>query len=189
MAIRLATPKDAAAITAIYTPFVTDTVVTFEKIAPTVAEMAQRIQSTLPQFPYLVWEEQGVVVGYAYAGRAGVRQGFDWSCELSVYLAPAARGKGIGKQLYQALLSLLTAQGYHCAVGRVALPNDSSERLHQALGFAAVGVHEKIGFKRGQWIDLKLYQKQLQPKGALPSTIQPITAVYDSVMADHLRRK
>lgn len=177
MRIRFARPEDAAALLAIYTPYVTSTCITFETEVPSAEEFAARISHTFPQYPYLVCEEEGKPVGYAYAGRYGARAAYDWSTELSVYLAPNARQKGYGKALYRLLLQLLTAQGYCAAYGRIALPNDASCRLHEQFGFRTIGVEQKVGFKQGQWVDLICYEKPLCAQEGEPAPIRPVTEI------------
>ena len=104
--------SDAAAIRAIYQPYVTETAITFEVDVPTVQEFESRITKTLPQFPYLVAEVDGKVVGYAYASTYYARAAYDWTTELSIYVAKEARGQGIGSALYTALEEELQARGY-----------------------------------------------------------------------------
>lgn len=127
--IRPVRPEDAAALAAIYAPY-TATCITFESPAPPAEEFAGRIAAVSAHYPWLVCERDGAPIGYAYAHRFRERAAYDWDAELSVYLAPEARGRGVGKALYSALLSLLTLQGFINAYGTVAVPNVPSERLH-----------------------------------------------------------
>lgn len=101
--LRVATVEDAKAIQAIYAPYVETTAITFEEVVPSVEEFEGRIQKTLENFPYLVLEEDGEVVGYAYAGRFSARAAFDWSTEVSIYISLHHQRKGYGKLLYAAL--------------------------------------------------------------------------------------
>lgn len=136
----------------------TDTAVTFEYDPPSAEEMARRIAAA---HVWLVAETDGEVVGYAYGGPFGTRAAFNWTCEVSVYLAPGSRGKGLGRQLYTELLGQLRERGLHVAISGIALPNDASVALHESLGFRLVGVYEEVGYKFGEWHDLARYQLRL----------------------------
>ena len=124
MMIRPVQLSDAAAIRAIYQPYVTDTAITFEVDVPTVQEFESRITKTLTKFPYLVAEVDGKVVGYAYASTYYARAAYDWTTELSIYVAKEARGKGIGSALYSALEVELQARGYLRFLACIAVPNE-----------------------------------------------------------------
>ena len=135
MSIRVATAEDAAAIRSIYAPIVERTFITFETEPPSLEEMRQRIVTTLETLPWLVYlDDTGAVAGYAYAGKHGERQAYQWSVNVSVYLREDARGHGIGRKLYQSLLPMLTALGYYQAFAGIALPNSASVALHEGLG-------------------------------------------------------
>lgn len=151
--IRLATPADA--------PYVRDTVITFEQTVPTVAAFAARIEQIAAVYPYLVYERDGAIGGYAYAHALRERQAFGWAAELSIYLAPTAQGRGVGTVLYRCLLALLEKQGLRRLYGCVTLPNARSERLHDRLGFARVGVWQDVGWKKGGWHDVGWYEKHI----------------------------
>lgn len=168
MNIRCATAADAADCVAIYAPFVRDTVISFEDVAPDIDEMAARIARLTASHGWLVGEENGRVVGFAYAGVFRQRQAWQWVCETSIYLAPAAMGRGLGRQLYAALLSHLTECGYRVAIGCIALPNEASTRLHEAVGFQSMGVFRRVGFKFDTWIDVAWYQAELGSGTATP---------------------
>lgn len=152
---------DAAAIQAIYAPVVRDTAISFEIEPPSVAEMAERIAATLPIFPYLVLAEAEEIVGYAYAGRHASRAAYRWSADVSIYVASGAHRTGGGRQLHTSLLGILRRQGFHRAFAGIALPNDASVGLHEALGFRAVGVYEQVGYKHGAWRDVGYWQISL----------------------------
>ena len=157
--IRDATAADAAAIAAIYAPLVTDTIVSFEEEPPSTAEMAQRIAAA---HVWLVAEEDGEVVGYAYAARFHPRAAYRWSAEASIYLAPEGRGRGVGKQLVTELLDRLRAMGFVNVFGGVALPNPASERLLESFGFKEVAHWEHVGFKFEAWHDVSWHQLTLR---------------------------
>jgi L-amino acid N-acyltransferase YncA len=160
-AIRDATPEDGAACAAVYAPYVTDTATTFEYEPPTPAEMAERIAKAQKDHAWVVAEDDGRVVGYAYAGRYKERAAYRWACEVSVYLEPGRRRGGTGRALYEALFERLIARGFRTAVAGMTLPNPASEGLHRALGFEPIGVYRGIGWKHGRWHDVAWTQKAL----------------------------
>ncbi len=163
--IRLATPDDAAALLAIYAPYI-ETSVTFEYVTPSLAEFRGRIESISGDYPYIVWEEDGVILGYAYAHRHMERAAYQWNAELSVYLDINARGNGLGTKLYTALIELLKLQGIRNVFGCVTLPNERSEALHRSMGFELVGTYSAAGYKNGRWQDVGWFQKAIAAHGA-----------------------
>ncbi len=146
---------------AIYAPYVEGTAITFETEVPTVADFAGRIEKTLEKFPYLVAEEEGRVVGYAYASTYYARAAYDWTVELSVYVAQEARGKGFGSLLYDALEEDLKARGFKNFLACIALPNPASLALHEKRGYEQVAHFKKVGYKFGTWHDIVWLQKSL----------------------------
>ena len=163
--IRRAAAGDAAALLDIYAPYIRDTAITFEYDVPAAEEFAARIGDIARTHPYLVCERDGRPVGYAYAHNIRERAAYDWAAELSVYLAPAAQGQGAGTALYRCLIDLLILYG--C----VTLPNEKSERLHEKLGFAPVGVWHGAGWKFGRWHDVGWLEKRLGGDGAAQPVI------------------
>lgn len=161
--LRPATPADAAACRGIYAPYVHDTTVTFETEVPAVEEFAGRIRRAQERHDWLVAELDGRIVGYAYAGPVKDRAAYHWSCEVSVYLDPGARGNGLGGALYRELFSHLEAKGFRRLLAIIALPNDASVALHRSLGFREAGRLERIGFKHGRWLDVAWLQADLGP--------------------------
>ncbi|HKJ11455.1 MAG TPA: GNAT family N-acetyltransferase [Ornithinimicrobium sp.] len=153
--------SDAAACAQIYAPYVRETVVTFEEVEPEATDFTTRIRTAQRQHAWLVAELSGRVVGYTYAGPYRPRVAYRFSCETSVYLDRAERGKGLGLTLYGALLERLTAMGYRTAVAGATLPNAASERLHETLGFQRVGVFNRVGYKFGRWCDVAWVQCDL----------------------------
>jgi phosphinothricin acetyltransferase len=151
---RMAHAGDAAAIAAIYAPYATDTVITFETEAPDTDEMRARIASIGRRYPWLVAEFGGELVGYAYASEYRTRKAYRWSIDVGVYLATAAHRKGIGRGLYARLFALLRAQGYVNAYGIITLPNAASVGLHEAMGFEPIGTYRHVGYKHGAWLDV-----------------------------------
>ena len=167
--IREATPADAAAIAAIYAPLVTHTVVSFEEEPPSAAEMADRIAAS---HAWLVAEQDGEVIGYAYAAPFHPRAAYRWSAEVSIYLAPDARGRGVGKQLVAALLERLEEIGFVNVFAGTALPNVASERLLESFGFKKIAHWEHAGFKRGAWHDVSWRQLTLQEPSVPPPELR-----------------
>jgi phosphinothricin acetyltransferase len=159
--LRSATVADAADIQAIYTPIVETTAISFEDIPPTTDEMAGRIKTFLQGYPFLVAEQGGAVLGYAYGSKHRERSAYRLSCDVTAYVAPSARGQGIGKRLYQALLPELAERGYHAAFAAITQPNVASVALHEAVGFTKVGVYHEVGFKFGRWHDVGWWQRIL----------------------------
>ena len=159
--VRDATAGDAEACRAIYAPYVRDTVISFESEPPTEAEMAARIAAANATHAWLVLEEDGDIVGYAYGGSFASRAAYRWSCEVSVYVDMGRHRTGAGRALYQALLPRLAEPGFHMAVAGMSLPNDASVALHRAMAFEPVGTWRRIGFKHGAWHDVAWTQRQL----------------------------
>jgi L-amino acid N-acyltransferase YncA len=142
--IRLATPADAAQVREIYAPFCEDSPVSFEVMPPSVAEIAGRIRALTQTYPWLVCERANKILGYAYACQHRERAAYRWAVDISVYVAPDRRGRGIGKGLLSALSALLRTQGFFRAYGGVALPNPASVGLLESSGFHPVGVYDKV---------------------------------------------
>ena len=170
--IRLASTDDADGIRAVYAPFV-DTPVTFEEEAPSCEAYRERIAEICEKYPCLVAEEDGRVVGFAYAHELRERIAFQWNAELSVYLAPAAQGQGAGSRLYAALIELLRLMGIKAVYGVVTSPNAASERLHRAFGFALMGVQPHAGFTCGAWHDVSWYVREIAPFEDAPAPPVP----------------
>ena len=178
MKLRLCTPADAAGIAAIYAPFcAADSVVSFEIVPPTAEEMAARITRLTATHPWLVAEtEAGAVAGYVYASPHHERAAYRWAVNVSAYLAPEHRGRGLGRTLYGALFAVLRELGYVRAYAGITLPNAASVGLHERLGFTLVGVYRGVGFKAGAWRDVGWWQHELQPPPAAPGEPRPFAA-------------
>ena len=173
MVLRFAVPADAPALRDIYVPYVENTPLTFEVAVPSQEEFLQRVSTTLRSYPYLVVQEEGEILGYAYASRVRSREAYDWSAELSIYVRQDCRGKGLGRRLYGCLLELLALQNVHIAYGLVALPNDASHGLHMAMGFRFLGRFAEMGYKMGAWRDIGWYEKVLTPAQVPPLPFIP----------------
>jgi L-amino acid N-acyltransferase YncA len=159
--IRDAVPTDAEAVAAIYAPYVTDSVVTFEEVPPTADEMGRRMRECAATYAWLVAEVDGRTAGYAYAHPLAARAAYRWSCEPSIYLDREQRGRGLGRALYSALLQRLTERGFRRAFTAITLPNPASERLHATMGFTLAGVWREVGWKAGAWHDVAHWQLSL----------------------------
>lgn len=179
MEIRSADPqRDAAACAEIYAPFVNDSPASFEEVAPTTADMARTIEQTSAGYPWLVAEDEGQIIGYAYATAHRSRAAYRWAVDLGIYLAEEHRGRGIGKRLCLRLLDQLADQGVHMAVVGITLPNAASVALAESLGFEPVGVYRRIGYKAGAWRDVGWWQRELLPPGERPpDELRPPTRI------------
>ena len=156
--IRACTTADAAAICDIYNPYVRETVITFEEAPVAPAEMARRIGEVTARFPWLVADEQGCIVGYAYATAWKARSAYRFSVETTVYVAPGSMRRGLGTELYSELLAALRRLDVHCAVGGIALPNPASVALHEKLGFEKIGQFVEVGRKLDRWVDVGYWE-------------------------------
>ncbi|MBZ2115654.1 GNAT family N-acetyltransferase [Streptococcus gordonii] len=161
MEIRLAKPSDARSLLDIYAAYVENTAITFEYEVPTIEDFAIRIEKTLEKYPYLVAEEDGVVLGYAYASTYYARAAYDWAVELSVYVSQDARGKGVGSKLYDALEEMLEQMGYIHFLACISLPNEASLAVHRKRGYQQVAYFPKIGYKFNRWHGIVWLQKSL----------------------------
>jgi L-amino acid N-acyltransferase YncA len=164
-AVRDAVPGDGAACAAVYRPYVTDTVITFEYEPPTADDMARRIAIAQERHAWVVLEADDRVVGYAYAAPVKDRAAYRWACEVSVYLEPGRRRGGAGRALYESLFERLAARGYRRLIAGMTLPNEASEGLHRALGFEPIGVQRRIGWKHDAWHDVGWVQRAIGDDG------------------------
>lgn len=190
MDLRMATTEDAAAVQAIYAPYVESTPASFELVPPTIVDMAGRIRERRRTHPWLVAEADGSVVGYAYGGRFAARPAYDWSVETTVYVARKAHRRGAGRALYTALLHLLAAQGYRQAMAGITLPNPASVALHERLGFVQVATFAGAGWKFGTDHDVGWWQRPLTPedvpRDGTPASPVPVTDLPAEVLASIL---
>lgn len=165
--------RDADAIAAIYAPYVADTVISFEDVPPTAAEMAARIERLTKTHAWVVAEHGGEILGYAYGCPHRERAAYRWATEVSVYVHPRHQRRGAGRALYETLFGLLADQGYRIGLAGIALPNDASVRLHEACEFEPVGVYRGIGFKHETWWDVGWWQRDLARDSGDGQTPQP----------------
>ena len=149
--VRIVRLSDAKAISEIYAPYVRDTVISFETVAPDEAEMAARISKISERLPWLAFEEAGEVLGYAYAGPHRERAAYQWSVDAGIYIGPKAHRRGAGRTLYSVLFEVVKRLGYHRVYGGITLPNAASVGLHEACGFKLIGIYPEVGFKFGKW--------------------------------------
>lgn len=180
MAIRLATVQDVPRILEIYGPYVENTAISFEYEVPSLGEFTERFLGITAQFPWLVWEEDGKVLGYAYGSLPFTRAAYQWSAAASIYLCPEAWGKGIGRQLYAALEELLQKQGYRKVYAIITTANEDSVAFHRAVGYRYTGTMPDCGYKFGNWYGTIWMEKDLNtwdvPPHA-PLSIQNITKI------------
>ena len=162
MGIRMATTADTAELLAIYSQYI-DTSITFEYTLPSRAEFSDRIAGILAEYPYLVWQEDGRILGYAYASAPFERAAYAWCAEPSIYLRQDARGRGIGKRLYAALEALLSQMGYQVSFAIITGENRTSLAFHRALGYEKCAEMVKCGLKFGRWLDVEWLEKRLNP--------------------------
>ena len=185
--IRFAAAADAPALLGIYGQYM-DTPITFECALPSEEAFRGRVAEYGAACPYLVWEEDGRILGYAYAHRLGERAAYQWSAELSIYLDRDSTGRGLGRRLYGALMELLRLQGVRTAYGCVTLPNAGSEGLHAAMGFRRTGTWHSAGFKCGAWRDVGCFEKAIAPYDPSPAPVRPIREVPAGAAAEILER-
>ena len=188
MNIRIATPEDAFAIQNIYRYYVDNTAITFELEVPSVEEFQERITKTLERYPYLVAEEDGEVIAYAYAGIFYDRRAYDWSAEMSVYVRHDRRGSGAGGRLYRALESLLAEMGILNlnACIAVALKEDeyltnASVDFHKHFGYKRVGEFHRCGYKFNRWYNMVWMEKMIGEHKSLQPEVKLFPEIQDKI--------
>ena len=162
MNIRKAAVADTKSLLKIYAPYVDHTAITFETEIPTEEEFAHRITQTLQHYPYLIAEENGVILGYAYATAYNTRAAYDWTAKVTVYIDREVKAKGIGTMLYHHLESELKKQNIVNLTACITAGNESSVRFHQKFGYKEVAYFPQIGYKFEQWHDVLWMQKEVQ---------------------------
>lgn len=170
LTVRAAELGDARRLSEIYEPYVLHTTVSYEYDPVSPEEFASRMKGIMEKYPYLVAEDEGKVVGFAYASPYHSRRAYDWSCELSVYVEEGCLGGGIGTLLYEKLLAVLREMNFCVAYSVIDIPNDASMALHRKFGFQKVGVFPDIAFKQGRWLTIAVLEKRLRnlPEVPLP---------------------
>ena len=160
--IRPATQTDTTAIARIYNYYIAGTIITFEEEPVTTVDMARRIENVQSALlPWLVAEQAGDILGFAYAGRWKDRSAYRFAVETTVYLEATMTGRGLGTRLYNSLLPVLSDRNIRTAIGGIALPNEASVALHEKLNFTKVAHFQKVGFKFNSWIDVGYWQRGL----------------------------
>lgn len=167
MYIRPTIPIDAAGIIEIYKDYVEKTSITFENTIPSISELALRIEQIRLKYPWLVAEEHGNMVGYAYATAYRDRIAYQWMAETSIYVLKDKQNTGLAQKLYNSLLELLTEQGIYKAYAVITIPNEKSIRFHEKMGFTHFATYKKVGYKLGTWHDVGWWEKEL----TLPNTV------------------
>lgn len=183
--IRMASPADAPAMLEIYAPYVRHTAITFEYDVPSIGEFSQRMESTLGFYPWLAAEENGRIIGYAYAGPFKARRAYKWAVETSIYVARDCRGRGVGRMLHNALEEILHRQGILNMCACIAVPHDredetltlGSVRFHEALGYRMVGRFDRCGCKFGRWYDMAWMEKHIGEHAEHPADVQGVGAI------------
>lgn len=165
MSIRAARESDIAAMLAIYGPYVEHTTYSFEYTVPAYDEFLTRFREHVARFPWLVWEEEGRVLGYCYAGAPWSRAAYSWCAEASVYLAQEARGRGIGRALYERLEEILARQGYRLVYAIITEENAGSVAFHRRMGYRDRAVFPGCGYKHGRWLGVVWLEKKLNGAG------------------------
>jgi L-amino acid N-acyltransferase YncA len=165
---------DAAACAAIYGPYVSDSVVSFEARPPTVEEMAGRINAA---YAWVLAEHEGLRLGYAYASPHRERAAYRWAADVAVYIDPGHHRSGVGRALYARLFEQLRTIGLWTLCAGITQPNDASNGLHRAMGFVPVGTYRRIGWKAGAWHDVQWWQLDLHPgEPGPPNELDQITS-------------
>lgn len=182
--IRAAEAADAAAISAIYAPYVLSGTVSFETEVPDAEGMRARMEASGGYYPWIVATngageagEPGDVMGFAYATRFRERPAYRYVVETSIYLAGAATGTGTGRLLYDALFDTLRRQGFTQALAAISMPNEASVALHESVGFRRAGLYREVGFKQGRWIDVSIWQCELNESALPPVEPRPFREV------------
>ena len=160
--LRIATAADIPAMLDLYAPYVQTSTATFEYTVPTIEEFTGRFESITAQYPWLVWEEAGEILGYAYASAPYTRAAYAWCAEPSIYLRPDAKGRGIGTELYAALEEILNKQGYHILYALVTAENEESVAFHEKFSYKKRAFFPDCGFKFDRWLGLFWMEKRLK---------------------------
>lgn len=190
LTFRVAQPEDAAALLAIYAPYVEETAITFEYEVPGVEEFRTRIAHTLATYPYIVAVEENKIIGYAYVGRLHARAAYDWSVETSIYVDRRARKHGLGRQLYERLEAILRAMNIISVNACIAYPgtnndpylNTNSPDFHAHLGYQLVGHFHACAYKFDRWYDMIWMEKWIAPHPAKPEAMIPFPKLPEEIV-------
>lgn len=175
--------EDVPALQEIYSFYVEQTVISFEYVAPSVQEFERRVKKFSKECPFLVYCENNRILGYAYAHPAFERAAYAWCAETTIYLAKEAKGRGIGKRLYSALIELLSLQGFVKAYAIIVVNNSESCFFHEKNGFVKAALFHKTGYKFGQWLDVVWYEREIRSSHGCPSALLSFREIpYEQVM-------
>jgi Sortase and related acyltransferases len=174
--IRMASLSDASSILEIYEPYILHTTSTFEYDPIPIDQFKHRMESIMNQFPWLVYEKDNKILGYAYCSPFHERAAFSWDCECSVYVDSNYHGIGIASSLYEKLFDLIQQQGYYNIYAIITETNKSSIQFHQKFGFQLDGIHKNVGYKFGTWLGVALLSKAIGDFGQIPS---PVKSIHD----------
>ncbi|MBK5200754.1 MAG: N-acetyltransferase [Spirochaetaceae bacterium] len=188
LSIRLMKITDAPTILSIYKPYIEETSITFECTTPTLKDFTQRIKNISSFYPYLVYEFNNKVIGYAYAGKIREREAYQWDAELSIYLDNQYLHKGIGKILYMALLDILKLQNIYNVYGVITQPNERSVKLHEDLGFNKLGVFHNTGYKFNSWHDVIWLEKKINDFIIPPKPLKAIGEIDEKGLTEILSK-
>ena len=175
--IRLIEKADCHQALEVYKPYVLSTAITFEYEVPDAEEFSNRIESISNEYPWLVCLHNDKIIGYAYATKHRYRTAYQWSPESTIYVSEEVHRKGIARILYQTLFSILRLQGYYNVYAGVVVPNEKSEGFHRASGFEEIGVFKKVGFKLGEWHDVRWFQLHLAEHSNNPNPPTPVNQI------------
>lgn len=182
--IRLATPDDASKLLNIYAYYVERTVVSFETDTPSVDEFRGRIRSISLDFPYLIYEENSTIIGYAYASRCFARAAYMWDAETTAYLDFRRRGRGVGSALYETLIEILGVLGYKNLYAVITSENEESLKFHEKNGFSRFCIFDKAGWKSGRWLDVSWFERKIGTFEGVPMPPLSISDVSQELISD-----
>ncbi|MDL2276066.1 N-acetyltransferase family protein [Breznakia sp. OttesenSCG-928-G09] len=185
--IRFITTSDIPFLRKIYAQYI-DTAITFEYTLPSEEDFFKRVETIKIDYPFLVYEEAGQIIGYAYAHRYQARDAYQWNAELSIYLDEVATSKGLGKKFYQAIIEILKLQEVKTVYGIVTLPNKKSESLHTSLGFKQIGKYHNAGYKDKKWHDVAIFEKSIGEHTSNPAPFLPIHQITTKTLENILRK-
>ena len=179
--IRPAAEKDIPEILSIYAPYIEHSTATFEYDVPCLRSFTRRFLDITAQYPFLVWEENGNILGYAYASAPYTRAAFSWCAEPSIYLRPEAKGRGIGRKLYTVLETILEKQGYQVLYALITSENTASIRFHEKSGYVTKADFPNCGFKFNRWLGLVWMEKRIKVVHSPSGFPKPWQAVVQDV--------
>ncbi|WP_259069369.1 GNAT family N-acetyltransferase [Mucilaginibacter sp. X4EP1] len=179
--VRLISPEDTSSVLAIYAPYITDAVISFEYEVPSLNEFAERISTTTGEYPWLVCEYDNQVIGYVYASKHRARTAYQWSAECTAYLAAGFHRLGLARILYDALFEILKLQNIINVYAGITLPNTKSEEFHKAMNFYLIGTNKNVGYKFNKWHDVGWFQLDLSEHIIDPPAPKTILEVVETV--------